>query len=166
MDDSRHADEAAHPPFQGPHRRRDRDADAPDAILPLRLVLQPAGPSVELTRSGTVLGRHSSADVRLPLPDVSRRHCRFDFAGGRWLVTDLDSLNGLFVNGELVQQAELRHRDRLRVGGFVLEVDLRAGERTVQLPAREAGGSAVLRRIADALPPTDAGPPPPLRRAS
>ena len=80
-----------------------------------------------------VLGRHSEADVRLPLPDVSRRHCRFVFSAGHWRVIDLGSLNGIYVNGEPVQQAELHHSDTLRIGGFVFEVDLRPGERTVQL---------------------------------
>ena len=71
--------------------------------------------------------------MRLPLPDVSRRHCRFVCEAGRWRVIDLDSLNGVFVNGVMVQQAELRHRDRLRIGGFVFDVDLCGGETTLQL---------------------------------
>ena len=111
----------------GPHRSES------DAVYPLRLFLRNGGLAVELRQSDMVLGRHSDADVRLPLPDVSRRHCRFVFSAGRWRVIDLGSLNGIYVNGELVQQAELRHSDTLRIGGFVFEVDLRQGERTVQL---------------------------------
>jgi pSer/pThr/pTyr-binding forkhead associated (FHA) protein len=129
MDDSRDGEGAVRLPFQGPHRRHGPGGEGPpDGLVPLRLVLRPGSLSVELTRSGMVFGRHSDADVRLPLPDVSRRHCRFDYADGRWQVTDLDSLNGVFVNDAKVHQAELHHRDRLRVGGFTFEVDLPAGE--------------------------------------
>ena len=46
-----------------------------------------------------LIGRHSQADIRLPLPDVSRRHCRFFFGEGVWQVLDLNSLNGVFLNG-------------------------------------------------------------------
>jgi pSer/pThr/pTyr-binding forkhead associated (FHA) protein len=71
-----------------------------------------------------VIGRHSQADLRLPLPDVSRRHCRFLFTEGSWHVFDLDSLNGVFINGEQVRHAILREHDVLTIGGFQFEVDL------------------------------------------
>jgi pSer/pThr/pTyr-binding forkhead associated (FHA) protein len=92
-------------------------------ILPLRLVL-PGSTPIDLKRSGLVFGRHSQADVRLPLPDVSRRHCRFVFSQGGWQVIDLNSLNGIFVNGLRVSGAKLYHGDRLRIGGFLFEVVL------------------------------------------
>ena len=129
MPDSRHETEAPSLPLQGPHRRPD--------VAPLRLRLRPGTFAVEVTRSGTVLGRHSSADVRLPLPDVSRRHCRFVYQGGHWEVIDLDSLNGIYVNEALVPRAELHPGDTLRIGGFIFDVELRDGHR----PA-EVGGAA------------------------
>ncbi len=91
---------------------------------PLRLVLQPSGMVLEVTRPEAVIGRHSEADVRLPLPDVSRRHCKLTFMGGGWQVIDLNSLNGIQVNGEQVLQAPLEHGDMLRIGGFTFAVDL------------------------------------------
>jgi pSer/pThr/pTyr-binding forkhead associated (FHA) protein len=129
MPDSRH-DAAASLPFLGPHwRHMPRDPD----VLPMRLRLTPGRSIVELTRSGLVFGRHSAADVRLPLPDVSRRHCRFVWKDGRWQVIDLDSLNGVYVNGVLVRQADLSDGDTVRIGGFVFEVDLHSDDRTVAL---------------------------------
>jgi pSer/pThr/pTyr-binding forkhead associated (FHA) protein len=125
--------------------------------VPLRLRLRPGRLAVELTHSGMVFGRHSSADVRLPLPDVSRRHCRFVCEDGRWQVIDLDSLNGVFVNDAPVRQAELHDGDRVRIGGFVFEVDL-SGAARADVP--DAGD--VLHSIADALPPPEGT----MRRAS
>lgn len=96
----------------------------PDDFVPLRLALVPGGMAVEMTKVEVVLGRHSSSDVRLALPDVSRRHCRFIYVDASWHVIDLNSLNGTFVNGQRVQQITLKHGDRLRIGGFTFEVSL------------------------------------------
>jgi pSer/pThr/pTyr-binding forkhead associated (FHA) protein len=90
--------------------------------------------AVEMTKTEVVLGRHSSSDVRLALPDVSRRHCRFIFVDASWYVIDLNSLNGTFVNGQRIQQIALRHRDRLRIGGFTFEVSLNQMPGTVVFP--------------------------------
>jgi predicted component of type VI protein secretion system len=98
----------------------------PPNFAPLRLVLQPSGYSVEIHRLDTVLGRHTDADIRVPLPDVSRHHCRFLWLAGSWKVIDLKSLNGIRVNGESVGQAVLNDGDELRIGGFTFRAQLLA----------------------------------------
>ena len=114
---------AAGKPGSTPPDERHR-GDRAQSFFPLRLVLRPGGESVELDRSDVLLGRHSGADVRLPNLEVSRRHCRFVFTEGTWEVYDLDSLNGVYVNGQRVNRSVLRHRDLLAVGSFRLQVDL------------------------------------------
>jgi pSer/pThr/pTyr-binding forkhead associated (FHA) protein len=101
-----------------------REAETAPDCLPLRLVLQPGGAVIEVSRPEVLVGRHSAADVRLPLPDVSRRHCRLQWVEGCWQVFDLGSLNGVYVNDEAVLQAPLHQGDLLRVGGFTFAVDL------------------------------------------
>ncbi len=96
----------------------------PEDFVPLRLILQPSGAAVELTQPDVLIGRHSQADVRLPLPDVSRRHCRFLFGQGVWQIIDLNSLNGIFLNAEQIRQATLRQGDLIRIGSFIFAVDL------------------------------------------
>lgn len=103
----------------------------PRDFVPLRLVLQGSGAAVELTRPEMVLGRHSQADIRLPLPDVSRRHCRFFFRDGAWHVQDLKSLNGIMLNDEQIEESLLCQGDRLRVGGFTFAVEVQ-GQRAVR----------------------------------
>jgi pSer/pThr/pTyr-binding forkhead associated (FHA) protein len=120
MDDPRQPAEAYSLPLQGPHRL----PAEPDAFVRLRLVLRPGNTALEMTRPDVLVGRHSDADVRLSLPDVSRRHCRLVFAAGRWQIFDLNSLNGTFVNGERVQQATLAAGDLLRIGGVLFAVEL------------------------------------------
>jgi predicted component of type VI protein secretion system len=160
MPDSRYDEAAVSLPFQGPHRRNDSTKHADTDVPSLRLRLRPGRFAVELTRSGLIFGRHSSADVRLPLPDVSRRHCRFVCEDGRWQVIDMDSLNGVFVNDALVERAELRDGDVVRLGGFVFDVTF---EKTVALKDGAEPPADIIRSIVTALPPPDEGP---LRRAS
>jgi predicted component of type VI protein secretion system len=131
--------------LQGPHWPRSRLQEG--ELLPLRLVLKTSGWSMELTRPEMILGRHTDADIRLPLPDVSRRHCRFVFAEGIWHVFDLNSLNGIYVNGQQVRHAVVHHRDELRIGGFTFLVEMGSRDSTVELPSE-----GVLQQIADSLP--------------
>lgn len=133
------------------------------AFTPLRLHLRPGGLTLICPRREATVGRHSSADIRLPLPDVSRQHARLRFDDDHgWVIHDLESLNGVEVNGRRVDECVLRPFDRVRIGVVTLEVDLPAEfARVPDLPGRERGGSQVLRGIAAHLDESDA----PLRRA-
>lgn len=62
------------------------------------------------------LGRLPECDVTLDDPSVSRRHARITHTGGSWAVEDLNSTNGLKVNGRRVSQADLADGDRLELG--------------------------------------------------
>lgn len=93
-------------------------------FIPMKLVMQPGGLAVELTRPDTLVGRHLDVDLRLPLPDVSRRHCRFVYSDEGWKVMDLDSLNGIFLNNQRVEQSALSHGDMVRIGGFTFRVEI------------------------------------------
>lgn len=69
----------------------------------------------------------SSSDVHLPLAaaTVSRRHATFHWIGGQgMLVRDEDSRNGIRVNGETVRERTLRAGDVVKVGPFILELQI------------------------------------------
>jgi pSer/pThr/pTyr-binding forkhead associated (FHA) protein len=134
-------------------------------FVPLKLVLQPNGLAVELTRPNMLLGRHSTADLRLPLPDVSRRHCRFLFQDGVWQVIDLDSMNGIYVNGMRVLEATLHDQDLLRIGGFQFKVLIQE-EATAPAAEQAAGESEMIQRTAKPLPASPRHVETPRRRAS
>ena len=104
-------------PLPGPHWDA-ADDELPHDFLPLRLLLQPGGLCLELTRPDMVIGRHSEADLRLALPDISRRHCRCVFTQGNWQIFDLNSLNGVFLNDQRMHQAILYDGDRLRLASL------------------------------------------------
>lgn len=81
--------------------------------------------SFSVTRDMTVIGRREDCDLRIPLGDVSRKHCRIIMDGRIMRVEDLGSSNGTFKNGERIQQTEVSAGDTLQVGPvvFVLQVD-------------------------------------------
>ena len=63
-----------------------------------------------------VIGRGPEADLVLDHPQVSVRHCLIESDGLDWQVTDLESKNGVFVNGVKCDRAFLRRGDLLKVG--------------------------------------------------
>jgi len=73
----------------------------------------------------TVIGRREDCDLRIPLSDVSRKHCRLILDGEAMKVEDLGSSNGTYRNGERVQQTEVAAGDTLQIGPvvFVVQVD-------------------------------------------
>ena len=91
-------------------------------FVSLQLESEASGSSLEVTKPQALVGRHSLADLRLPMPEISRRHCRLEFDNGLWRVVDLNSANGVFVNGERVQEACLHGGDRLQLGGASFRV--------------------------------------------
>jgi hypothetical protein len=69
------------------------------------------------------IGRSVAADVRLDDPSVSRRHALIVSEPGEPLrVLDDRSLNGVFVNGELVEWGKLADGDELTIGRYRLFV--------------------------------------------
>jgi predicted component of type VI protein secretion system len=81
--------------------------------------------SFSITRDITVIGRREDCDLRIPLGDVSRKHCRLIHDGEIFRVEDLGSSNGTFRNGERVQEATLQAGDSVQLGPvvFVLQID-------------------------------------------
>lgn len=76
-----------------------------------------AGQVFALDRTEHLLGRGGDADLWLEDGGVSRRHARISVrADGTFLIEDLGSTNGTFLDGERVGSAELRPGDRVQVG--------------------------------------------------
>jgi predicted component of type VI protein secretion system len=129
--------------LQGPHHP---GVALPPGFVPLRLALHPAGACLEVRRLQAVIGRHSGSDVRVPSPEVSRRHCRLYFHDGFWRVQDLHSLNGVYVNDQKVYEITLYEGDLMRVGDFVFRIAY------APLPAGTTAQEEIIRSIAEVLP--------------
>ena len=80
------------------------------------------GQQFELTRSEIVLGRDPGVELSLPSPVVSRRHARLLRQGDAYLLEDLGSSNGTYLNGQKIGSERLRltSGDRIGLGQAIL----------------------------------------------
>ena len=65
-------------------------------------------------------GRHPHSDIFLDDVTVSRKHATFRREGDVFLVRDVGSLNGTYVNRERIDEAALKTRDEVQIGKFRL----------------------------------------------
>jgi pSer/pThr/pTyr-binding forkhead associated (FHA) protein len=79
-----------------------------------------AGSRYVLDDQVTQAGRHPDSDIFLDDVTVSRRHASFHRGTGTYEVRDEGSLNGLYVNRERVEQAQLLDGDEVQIGTFKL----------------------------------------------
>jgi pSer/pThr/pTyr-binding forkhead associated (FHA) protein len=79
-----------------------------------------AGSRFLLDHDATTAGRHVDSDIFLDDISVSRRHVQFLRAPDGVRVKDLGSLNGTYVNRELVDEALLSPEDEVQIGKFRL----------------------------------------------
>ena len=83
----------------------------------------------ELGCDEVLIGRHASADIRLPDLSVSRYHAMLTVSEGKWSIRDMGSKSGLFVNGSMVKEAVLRENDVITLGNRRLIFRKRRQER-------------------------------------
>lgn len=70
------------------------------------------------------VGRVQNNELVLPKGNVSKHHARLLYRDGRFIVTDLKSTNGTYVNGRKIAQATIvREGDKIYVGDFILRVE-------------------------------------------
>ena len=109
-----------------------------------------------MTADVCTIGRLPESDISLQNPAVSRRHAELREVDGAYLLRDLDSSNGVKVNGERVESVEVKAGDRIEVGTYEIVVGSTAlGAHSDSMAAtyayrvalpRRGPGLAVLRR--------------------
>ena len=75
----------------------------------------------QLSHGEITIGRSKDCDIVLDHPSVSRIHARIDVRGNQCAITDCNSVNGVFVNGERIRgSARLIDKDVLQISGYQL----------------------------------------------
>jgi len=77
-----------------------------------------AGARFLLDGDRTTAGRHPGSDIFLDDVTVSRKHAEFVRREGRFVVRDIGSLNGTYVQRDRIDQAVLREGDEVQIGKF------------------------------------------------
>ncbi len=113
---------------EGEHAEETTDGDAAAVIGTL-----PAGSALLVVKRGpnagsrflldadlTTAGRHPESDIFLDDVTVSRRHAEFIQRGDTYVVRDVGSLNGTYLNRERIDETELTTGDEVQIGKFKL----------------------------------------------
>ena len=98
----------------------------------LILLLDGEATTFELTQPETVIGRHPECAVQIQSNMVSRKHARVLKRADEFVVEDMGSGNGTFVNGKKIEEpTTLNHEDRIKLGPILLRFEsaLAAGQR-------------------------------------
>jgi len=133
--------------------------------MPAQLVALNDGPNILIDKPILLLGRHPECDIQIDSRKISRRHCCIAQVEDYLIVRDLDSTNGICINGVRVLEGKLHPGDELTVGSTRYRV---SWEEVARRPAR---APAPLSPLDDdmlegsdepvALPDPDARPLPP-----
>ena len=110
-----------------------QDAPGPEDDVQVSLTNISRGTAILVLRGGegegdhyvlssplTNIGRHADSDISLDDITVSRRHCEITSENSRFVVRDVGSLNGTYVNQKRVDVIELTQGDELQIGKFHL----------------------------------------------
>ena len=79
-----------------------------------------AGSKFLIDKDSTTIGRHPESDIFLDDVTVSRRHAEFRRDGDKFVIHDVGSLNGTYVNRQRVDETQLANGDELQIGKFKL----------------------------------------------
>ncbi|HZT80890.1 MAG TPA: FHA domain-containing protein [Gemmataceae bacterium] len=106
------------------------------------------GDPIPLQRETLVLGRRESCDICLRFPNVSGIHCELTFRDGYWHIKDLNSTNGIKVNGVRLQSKLLHPGDEICIAKrkFTLNYELPAGKRALEEIEEDIMGQSLLER--------------------
>jgi hypothetical protein len=119
-----------------------------------------------------VIGRSDGVDIQLLDSRVSRRHSVIRQSVAGFMIQDLNTKNGTFVNSEAVEKSLLFHGDTIVLGGYTLHFleedgidELASGDISI---IKESGSLTVPTSLADQAPPksrtnADPGGGPPAR---
>ena len=85
-----------------------------------RVALAWDGRSLPVEQRRVLIGRSRECDIQLADPNVSRRHAEVRQEGASYWIVDLDSTNGIEVNGRKLKRSKLESGDRVTLGSTEL----------------------------------------------
>jgi transcriptional regulator with GAF, ATPase, and Fis domain len=115
------------------------------------------GSSLEINEQEVSIGRDIANRLSIQDPLLSRKHCMIKREGGSFQITDLNSRNGIFVNGIPLKKHVLKHGDQIEIGDslfmfLIQEEPKQTPEKGTELDAGAIVAHSTTRlRVEDAL---------------
>lgn len=112
------------------------------------LVDAESGLDYPITDAVSVIGRATDCSLRIRHPALSRYHAMIRQVGSEWLLSDMRSKNGVYLNGRRVRSARLKHDDHIGIGEhnliFLTQLQTDAADNPDELwPAETLGETPV-----------------------
>src|SRR6187200_1291321 len=87
------------------------------------------------------IGRVQGNDIVLPKGNVSKRHARIVLKDGKFIIVDLKSTNGTYVNGrKITSPLVIKDSDKIYIGDFIISVEEAGAGMDAPAPYVSAGG--------------------------
>ena len=93
----------------------------------LRIILKFKGTvlkELKIDQDEIIIGRDSGNDIQIDNLAVSREHARIIRGPNYYLIEDLNSTNGTFVNGKMINKKFLKEEDEILIGKHSLQIVL------------------------------------------
>ena len=82
------------------------------------------GDPIPLRKNVLIVGRRPSCDIQLDYPNVSSKHCEMAFVNGYWRLRDMNSSNGIKVNGVRIEDEKfVQPGDAIAFGKHKFEIE-------------------------------------------
>ncbi|MFH0901071.1 MAG: ATPase, T2SS/T4P/T4SS family [Pseudomonadota bacterium] len=95
--------------------------------------------TLEFDKAEVTIGRVQGNDILLPKGNVSKRHARIVLKDGKFIIVDLKSTNGTYVNGrKITSPVVIKEGDKVYIGDFVMAIEEGGGAQAAAGPAPAA----------------------------
>jgi len=104
------------------------------------------GRACELHTDRTTIGRVEDNTFQIADPSVSSHHCEVHLRGTDIFIRDLNSTNGSYINGNKIEEAQLKPGELLRLGQVELKLEAAgaAASPSAPVPAKKSVESTML----------------------
>jgi pilus assembly protein CpaF len=113
------------------------------------LIIREKGGKAErksFSKPSITIGRVAGNDVVLGRSNISKQHTKILQKDGKFILLDMKSTNGTYVNGKRVTEPQvIRPTDKVYVGDFIIRVEPEAEDEAAAVPARRARARKVER---------------------
>jgi len=83
-----------------------------------------SGEAFHLYEGKNIVGSSSPCNIQIPDEEIQDQHLSIRFSSGKWMITDLDSDEGTFLNGKRIHRTELKDGDKIKIGKAALHLKI------------------------------------------